>query len=124
MEEKQNSILKHMGEDIESITKKSLEKSQEKIDSSDRSQLEKERMMERAQEKLLGEADDLIHFMKLKSQRVEVNNKKFNLNNVLNEVSGLVCSKFAGKNIELIFVCSWFRFAVNIFFQVNTGNIL
>ena len=53
--------------------------------------------------KLLDVTNDLIEFLRLKSKKVESTNEKFNLNNVLNEVSGSVCSIFQGSKVELIF---------------------
>jgi len=53
--------------------------------------------------KLLDVTNDLIEFLRLKSKKVEIVNEEFNLNNVLNEVSGSVCSAFKGSNVELIF---------------------
>ncbi len=53
--------------------------------------------------RLLDVTTDLIEFLRLKSKKVEIVNEKFNLNNVLNEVSGSICSAFKGSNVELIF---------------------
>ena len=53
--------------------------------------------------KLLDVTNDLIEFLRLKSKKVEIIHEKFNLNNVLNEVSGSVCSQFKGSDVELIF---------------------
>jgi CheY-like chemotaxis protein len=53
--------------------------------------------------RLIDVTNDLIKFLRLKSKKVEINREKFNLNNVLNEVSGSVCSKFKGHPAELIF---------------------
>jgi len=53
--------------------------------------------------KLLDVTNDLIEFLRLKSKKVEIIHEKFNLNNVLNEVSGSVCSQFKGSKVELIF---------------------
>jgi len=53
--------------------------------------------------KLIDVTNDLIEFLRLKSKKVQINHEKFNLNNVLNEVSGAVCSKFKGHPAEMIF---------------------
>ncbi|SFV90047.1 multi-sensor hybrid histidine kinase [hydrothermal vent metagenome] len=53
--------------------------------------------------KLLDVTHDLIEFLRLKSKKVQVSHEKFNLNNVLNEVSGTVCTRFKGSPVELIF---------------------
>ena len=53
--------------------------------------------------RLLDVTNDLIEFLRLKSKKVEIVNEKFNLNNVLNEVSGSISSSFKGSKVELIF---------------------
>jgi len=52
---------------------------------------------------LLDVANDLIEFLRLKSGKVNIVNEKFNINNVLNEVSGMICSTYEGSRVELIF---------------------
>jgi CheY-like chemotaxis protein len=39
----------------------------------------------------------------LKSKKVVITNEEFNINNVLNELSGSICTQFSGSEIELIF---------------------
>ncbi len=53
--------------------------------------------------KLIDVTNDLIEFLRLKSKKIKISHEKFNLNNVLNEVSGAVCSQFKGSAVELIF---------------------
>jgi len=52
---------------------------------------------------LLDTTNDLIEFLRLKSKKVEILDEEFNINNVLNEVSGTICSHFNGSEVELIF---------------------
>ncbi|MDM5272703.1 response regulator [Sulfurovum sp. zt1-1] len=103
MEEKQNQILTNMSENIHDAAQQALKKSQAIIENNISSSLEKEQLMGDIEDQLLGVTNDLIYFLRLKSKKIEINNKPFNFNNVLNEVSGLLGTKHAGKEIELIF---------------------
>jgi len=44
----------------------------------------------KAEEALFDITSDLIEFLRLKSKKVEIVNEEFNLNNVLNEISGIL----------------------------------
>lgn len=103
MEQNQNIILTNMSENIRDIAQRTLNESHQMIQSSDRSSDEKKEMMSTVEDKLLGVTNDLIDFLRIKSKKVEIKNANFNLNNVLNEVSGLVCSAHIDKDVELIF---------------------
>jgi len=103
IEEKQNQILTNMSENIHDAAHEALKKSHDIIENHAHSTLEKEKLMEDIEDQLLGVTNNLIYFLRLKSKKIEINNKPFNLNNVLNEVSGLLGTKYAGKELELIF---------------------
>lgn len=103
MEEKQNEILTSMSENIHDAAQEALKKSHDIIENSVSSSEEKEELMDDIEDQLLGVTNDLIYFLRLKSKKIEINNQPFNLNNVLNEVSGLLGTKHAGKEVELIF---------------------
>ncbi|MDD3591030.1 MAG: response regulator [Sulfurovum sp.] len=103
IEEKQNQILTNMSENIHNAAHEALQKSHDVIENQAHSALEKEKLMEDIEDQLLGVTNNLIDFLRLKSKKIEINNKPFNLNNVLNEVSGLLGTKYAGKELELIF---------------------
>ncbi len=98
MEKNQALILTTMSENIHNMAKEALQSvdkgkknSTVSIDTVD------------VEEALFDVTNDLIEFLRLKSRKVEIVNEEFNLNNVLNEVSGTVCSHFKGSNVELIF---------------------
>ena len=55
------------------------------------------------EEKLLAVTNDLIEFLRLKSDKIEIVNETFNINNVLNEISGYICNRYKGKPVDLIF---------------------
>jgi len=97
MEQAQSLFLANMGENIHEMAEQTLAAgSCEKADIS-------EVKDEKLDQKLLDVTNDLIEFLRLKSKKVEVLNEKFNLNNVLNEVSGSICTAFNGSKVELIF---------------------
>jgi CheY-like chemotaxis protein len=48
-------------------------------------------------------SNDMLDFLKIKSKKVKIVNEKFNLNNVLNEISGRLGYKYFGSNVEIIF---------------------
>ncbi|RLA73091.1 MAG: hypothetical protein DRG30_06705 [Epsilonproteobacteria bacterium] len=54
-------------------------------------------------ELLLDITNDLIDFLKLQSGKLEVQNALFNINNVLDEVAGMVSGKARGSEVEFIF---------------------
>jgi len=97
MEQAQSLFLANMGENIHEMAEQTLASGhREKPDRS----LEKDEPLD---QKLLDVTNDLIEFLRLKSKKVEVLHEKFNLNNVLNEVSGSICTAFNGSEVELIF---------------------
>ncbi len=103
MEQKQALLLTSMSENIHNVAKEALEKSteaMEKINSSFKSDMLE---LTHVEDTLLDVTTDLIEFLRLKSKKVEIVNEEFNLNNVLNELSGTLCSRFNGSQVELIF---------------------
>jgi CheY-like chemotaxis protein len=103
MEKKQIDLLTNMSENIHSVAKEALEKStqaMEKVNASGKDDLVE---LTNVEDTLLDITNDLIEFLRLKSKKVEIFNGEFNLNNVLNELSGTLCSRFNGSKVELIF---------------------
>ncbi len=96
VERSQNEFLAGMSENIHDIVEQRFSETSNKVHHS----LAEESVQEH---KLLDVTNDLIEFLRLKSKKVEIVNEKFNLNNVLNEVSGSICSTYKGSNVELIF---------------------
>ena len=103
MEQNQNGILTNMSENIHDIAQRTLSESHQMIQSSSHTAEKKHELMQHVEEKLLSVTNDLIDYLRLKSKKVEIKNNQFNLNNVLNEISGTVCTTHAGKDTELIF---------------------
>ena len=99
MEHSQSLFLESMSKNIHDIIE---ERSLSQISTADDDLFT---LLEKSEQehKLLDVTTDLIEFLRLKSKKVEIINEKFNLNNVLNEVSGSICSAFKGSNVELIF---------------------
>jgi len=102
MEKNQNLLLTNMSENIHSIAKQALEESRQIIHTPV-SVESKEEVIANVENRLLDVTNDLIDFLRLKSKKVEILNEVFNINNVLNELSGTICSRFAGSSCEIIF---------------------
>lgn len=102
LEQKQARFLADMSENIHDMTEEVLKKSHKDTEktllksgkSNDASKIE---------DALLDTTNDLIEFLRLKSKKVEILDEEFNINNVLNEVSGTICTLFGGSKVELIF---------------------
>ncbi len=103
MEKNQNLLLTTMSENIHNIAKQALEEGRQVLQSPTTTIEKKEEMFSNVENRLLDVTNDLIDFLRLKSKKVEVINEEFNINNVLNEVAGNICTKFAGSKTELIF---------------------
>ena len=103
MEKNQNLLLTNMSENIHDIAKQALQKSNQTIDKSSNLDKHKVEILSNVEAKLLDVTNALIDFLRLKSKKIEIINEEFNINNVLNELSGIICSQFSGSQIELIF---------------------
>ena len=103
MERNQNRLLTTMSENIHNIAKQALEESHKIMNSALPKVENHEAVLTNVENRLLDVTNDLIDFLRLKSKKIEIVNEKFNINNVLNEISGSVCSQFMGSNSELIF---------------------
>jgi len=96
IEEKQATVLAQMSEKIQCITKDVITN----CDYDDESYIPN-KVSNKVE--LLDMTNDMIEFLKIKSKKVEISNEKFNLNNVLNEVSGRLGYKYFGSKVEIIF---------------------
>ncbi len=103
MEKNQTLLLTNMSENIHNIAIQALEKSKNSLDKRSKPFKDKNEILANVENRLLDVTNDLIDFLRLKSKKVEISNNEFNINNVLNEVSGSLCSQFAGSSTELIF---------------------
>ena len=99
MERNQNLLLANMSENIHNVAKETLEKSHQLSKTSET----QDTVLVNVENRLLDVTNDLLDFLRLKSKQIEIVNEKFNINNVLNEVSGSICSQFLGSKVELIF---------------------
>ena len=100
IEQSQTLFLANISENIHEIIAKNYQDTAFIPDAGEESG---ESLQKEKRRKLVDVTNDLIEFLRLKSKKVEITHEKFNLNNVLNEVSGSVCSQFKGNEAELIF---------------------
>ncbi len=103
MEKNQAMILTDMSENIRTMAKEALQMGVDEIDKVNKNSSLLPVELLNVEDTLLDVTNDLIEFLRLKSRKVEIVNEEFNLNNVLNEVSGTVCSHYKGSQVELIF---------------------
>ncbi len=103
MEKNQNILLTNMSENIHNMAKLAIEKVQNNPDNVTSSLKYGGEILGNVEHRLLDVTNDLIDFLRLKSRKIEIINEEFNINNVLNELSGSICSEFSGSHVELIF---------------------
>lgn len=103
MEKNQNLLLTNMSENIHDMAKQALDKSHRALEKKTKSYRHKEKILANVETRLLDVTNDLLDFLRLKSKKIEIINEAFNINNVLNELSGSICSQFSGSEVELIF---------------------
>ena len=102
MEKSQNVLLTNLSENIYDIAKQAMKDTHQVLDSYPGLE-DKGHMLSNVENRLLDVTNDLIDFLRLKSKKVKITNEEFNINNVLNELSGSLASKFPGSEKELIF---------------------
>ncbi len=102
LEQKQARFLADMSENIHGMTQEVLKNSHKDTKKTDLKP-GKTSDASKIENALLDTTNDLIEFLRLKSKKVEILDEEFNINNVLNEVSGTICSHFNGSEVELIF---------------------
>jgi CheY-like chemotaxis protein/signal transduction histidine kinase len=111
MEKNQTKLLSNMSENIYGMVNKALKKEEGKGSRKESSmnlvrqepKLSELDSIDDIEDRLLTVTNDLIEFLRLKSEKIEIVNETFNLNNVLNEISGYICNKYKGKQVDLIF---------------------
>ena len=96
IEEKQATVLAQMSEKIQCMTKDVITN----CEYDDESYIPNH---PDSKVELLDITNDMIEFLKIKSKKVEISHEKFNLNNVLNEVSGRLGYKYFGSKVEVVF---------------------
>jgi CheY-like chemotaxis protein len=104
LEQKQHEVLSSMGENIQIIAKETMthtHKLAEKVKETP-FYADVEKVMDNENE-LLDVTGDLVKFLRLKSKKVLIDNEEFNFNHVLNEVAGLLNTKYMQNDTELIF---------------------
>ena len=88
MEKNQNILLTNMSENIHNMAKLAIEKAQKNPENTTSSLTYGGEILANVENRLLDVTNDLIDFLRLKSRKIEIINEEFNINNVLNELSG------------------------------------
>jgi len=104
LELKQNEALSSMGENIQIIAKETMNHTHQLAEKVKETPLydDVEKVMNNENE-LLDVTGDLVKFLRLKSKKVVIQHEVFNFNHVLNEVAGLLNTKYKQNEIELVF---------------------
>jgi len=104
MEKNQTRLLSNMGENIHDMVTEALKKEVgETVEEKKEVSIKTPPKKEKIEDRLLMVTNDLIEFLRLKADKIEIENEKFNLNNVFNEISGYICNKYKGSQVDLIF---------------------
>jgi len=107
LEESQNMLLstvsQRIKDSVEEIISQRDNLLQTTIDGESCDIEQKSKELKNVDELLLDTTSDLIVFLKLKSKKLEVEKELFNINTILNEISGQLLNKHQDSNIELIF---------------------
>lgn len=104
LEIKQNEALSSMGENIQIIAKETMNHTYKLAEKVKETPLyEDVAKVMRNENELLDVTEDLVKFLRLKSKKVVIQHEVFNFNHVLNEVAGLLNTKYKQNDIELVF---------------------
>lgn len=107
LEEDQSKLLSSVGDKIHDTTKEVMEERDKILDTpitkiSKKSFDEKIRNIKKADSMLKDTTNDLIEFLKIKSGKITLNEEIFDLNDLLNDISGILANKYKKKNKNLI----------------------
>ena len=104
LEEKQQEVLASIGDSIHAIAKETMDQTHALVEKSKDTHLYHDMVkVAYSENELLDATSDLIRFLRLKSKKVTINNEKFDINNVLSEISGQLQNAFGNDGTELIF---------------------
>jgi len=104
MQRNQNELITNMSESIYDIAKEAIKNRNSVIEEPNERSLEKVlAKVINAENALLDMTNDLISFLKIRSKKVEIINERFNVNNVLNELSAMLGIYFKESKVEVIF---------------------
>jgi len=107
LEEDQSKLLSSVGDKIHDTTKEVMEERDKILDTpitkiSKKSFDEKIRNIKKADTMLKDTTNDLIEFLKIKSGKITLKEELFDLNDLLNDISGVLANKYKKKKKNLI----------------------
>lgn len=102
--ERQEDIMVNVGEKIREPAKE-ISSSSEKIMQTKLDPVQSEELakIKNSDQLLLEITNDLIDFLNIKSDKVQLHHELFNINNVLDEMAGMVSKRARGSKVEFIF---------------------
>lgn len=104
LEDKQNELLSSMSLNIHKIVKQAIGTSSTSADKKRINEAEQELTdIVQAESQLLDIANDLIEFLHLKAKKVKISNNRYNLDNLLNDITGFISKSFRIKSLNLTY---------------------
>jgi len=104
LEEKQQEVLASIGDSIHTIAKETMTQTNALVEKSKDTHLYQDMVkVAYSENELLDVTSDLIRFLRLKSKKVTIHHERFDINNVLSEISGQLYNTFGQDGTELIF---------------------
>ncbi len=102
--ERQEDIMVNVGQRIQTPAKDIIASSEKMLQTHlNPLQSEELRNIKQSDELLLDITNDLIDFLAIKSDKLSLRHELFNINNVLDEVAGMVSARARGSKVEFIF---------------------
>ncbi len=101
---KNEALLVNVSEKIQDPINEIIQRSEKMIQNGlSKRQSQELESIRYSDELLLDITNDLIDFLKLQSGKLKIQNAVFNINNVLDEVAGMVSARARGSEVEFIF---------------------
>jgi len=102
IQQAQNKILSDMSENIQNIIEETAHSAEELAEKKDINDNTIEKVIH-SKDKLLDVSTNLIEFLRIKSKKVEIENEKLKLSNLLNDITGTLKASTNNSDFELIY---------------------
>jgi len=104
LEQRQSTLFSNLGESVYNISQDVYQCTQNMISEVDNEGVSKKlQHMIRKESRLLNATEKLLRFLKLKAHKVEIKEKIFNINSLLDDIVGPLVNRYSGDSVELIF---------------------
>ena len=104
LEEKQNELLSSMSANIHKMVKQAIGSTNAIANKMKSNEINQDlNDVLQAENQLLDTANDLIEFLHLKAKKVKISNKRYKLDNLLNDITGFISKNFNVKSLHLTY---------------------